>query len=176
MRTYGIVALGFIVASSSECALGEAVLAESGGADADATAITVEEQVCSVDGTCNKVLSSATSASASASAISEVETDGDAAAGSPTSFLVKILPPDQQPYCSLYLAESTIPGAGMGIFTVEEKRKGETVSRGDLCIPFIDMYWCVGFFPIGLADSRTLALSRYLYVCVCSSVLASLLF
>jgi hypothetical protein len=55
--------------------------------------------------------------------------------------VVKTLPPDQQPYCALYLAESTIPGAGMGIFTAEAKAKGDTISRGDLCIPFIDMYW-----------------------------------
>jgi hypothetical protein len=43
--------------------------------------------------------------------------------------------------CGLYLAESTIPGAGMGIFAGHEYKVGETVGRGDVCIPFIDMYW-----------------------------------
>ena len=43
--------------------------------------------------------------------------------------------------CGLYLAESTIPGAGMGIFAGREYKVGEDIGRGDICIPFIDMYW-----------------------------------
>lgn len=43
--------------------------------------------------------------------------------------------------CGLYLAPSTIPGAGVGIFTAVEKQIGDTVGRGDICIPVIDMYW-----------------------------------
>jgi hypothetical protein len=46
----------------------------------------------------------------------------------------------------------------MGIFTVEEKRKGETVSRGDLCIPFIDMYWWVS--PAAATELLVLARAR----------------
>lgn len=43
--------------------------------------------------------------------------------------------------CGLYLAESTIPGAGIGIFSAVEKKTGDTIAEGDICIPFIDMYW-----------------------------------
>ena len=47
---------------------------------------------------------------------------------------------DEQPLeCGLYLAESTLPGAGLGVFTGVEKAEGESVSEGDVCIPFIDM-------------------------------------
>jgi hypothetical protein len=43
--------------------------------------------------------------------------------------------------CGLYLAESTIPGAGLGIFAGRDYRVGQDIGRGDVCIPFIDMYW-----------------------------------
>ena len=43
--------------------------------------------------------------------------------------------------CGLYLAESTIPGAGLGIFTGVEKWPGDAVGYGDVCIPMVDMYW-----------------------------------
>ena len=41
------------------------------------------------------------------------------------------------PQCGLYLAESTIPGAGLGIFTTTEKQPGDTVGSGDVCLPNI---------------------------------------
>ena len=44
-------------------------------------------------------------------------------------------------YCGMYMAESTIPGAGLGIFTAEPKEPGDTVGSGDVCIPVLDMYW-----------------------------------
>src|SRR3569623_150166 len=78
-----------------------------------AGAATKEQQECQADGTCNAVPTKSSSP----------------------------IPSDGQPYCALYLAESTIPGAGMGIFTVEEKKTGDTIARGEICIPFIDMYW-----------------------------------
>ena len=43
--------------------------------------------------------------------------------------------------CGLYLAKSTIPGAGLGIFAGWDYRVGQKIGRGDVCIPFIDMYW-----------------------------------
>jgi hypothetical protein len=43
--------------------------------------------------------------------------------------------------CDLYLAESTIPGAGLGIFSGVTKDVGDTVGNGDVCIPFLDIYW-----------------------------------
>lgn len=50
---------------------------------------------------------------------------------------------DGSPFCALWLSESTIPGAGIGIFSAVEKHKGDTIAHGDICLPFIDMYWCV---------------------------------
>ncbi|KAL3915051.1 MAG: hypothetical protein SGARI_008277 [Bacillariaceae sp.] len=43
--------------------------------------------------------------------------------------------------CDLYIAESTIPNAGLGIFTSIERQKGDTVGEGDVCIPLIDLQW-----------------------------------
>lgn len=43
--------------------------------------------------------------------------------------------------CGLYIAESTIPGAGLGIFAGHAYQKGQYIGRGDVCIPFVDMYW-----------------------------------
>ena len=43
--------------------------------------------------------------------------------------------------CDLYMAQSTIPNAGLGIFTAIERRKGDTVGEGDVCIPLIDLEW-----------------------------------
>lgn len=41
--------------------------------------------------------------------------------------------------CDLYLAESTIPNAGLGIFSAIERDPGETVGHGDICIPILDL-------------------------------------
>jgi SET domain len=42
--------------------------------------------------------------------------------------------------CALYLAPSTIPGAGLGVFTAREKHRGDPIqSYGDVCIPLIDV-------------------------------------
>lgn len=46
-----------------------------------------------------------------------------------------------QPACGLYLAPSTIPQAGLGVFTAEAKSTGDRISYGDICFPYIDMYW-----------------------------------
>lgn len=43
--------------------------------------------------------------------------------------------------CELYLAESTIPGAGFGLFSGVAKNAGEYVGNGDKAIPLIDVYW-----------------------------------
>lgn len=43
--------------------------------------------------------------------------------------------------CHLYLAESTIEGAGLGIFSAVEKMPGDTVGHGDVCIPVTEFYW-----------------------------------
>jgi hypothetical protein len=43
--------------------------------------------------------------------------------------------------CELYLAPSTIPNAGLGIFTGVERQKGDFVGSGDVCIPILDLEW-----------------------------------
>jgi hypothetical protein len=41
--------------------------------------------------------------------------------------------------CTLYLAPSTIPGAGLGVFTTIAKKKGDTVGQGDVFIPMLEV-------------------------------------
>ena len=48
---------------------------------------------------------------------------------------------ENEPYCGMYMAESSIPGAGLGIYTAEERNVGDKVGDGDICIPVIDLYW-----------------------------------
>jgi len=43
--------------------------------------------------------------------------------------------------CDLYIAKSTIPNAGLGIFTGVAKSKGDTIGNGDKSIPIVDFYW-----------------------------------
>ena len=43
--------------------------------------------------------------------------------------------------CHLYLAKSTIEGAGLGIFSAVDKLPGDTVGYGDVCIPVTELYW-----------------------------------
>lgn len=41
--------------------------------------------------------------------------------------------------CDLYIAESTIAGAGLGLFVGSEKKVGDVVGPGDVAIPLIDL-------------------------------------
>ncbi|OEU17961.1 hypothetical protein FRACYDRAFT_184910 [Fragilariopsis cylindrus CCMP1102] len=43
--------------------------------------------------------------------------------------------------CELYIAESTIPNAGNGIFSGISKKKNEYIGNGDKAIPIIDVWW-----------------------------------
>jgi hypothetical protein len=47
--------------------------------------------------------------------------------------------------CELYLAESTIPGAGIGVFTGVPKAAGDFLGNGDKAIPLVDAFWHNGF-------------------------------
>lgn len=42
--------------------------------------------------------------------------------------------------CGIYLAPSTIPGAGMGMFAGRAFQESEMVSPGDVLIPIVDFY------------------------------------
>ena len=41
--------------------------------------------------------------------------------------------------CTLYLAPSTIPNAGLGIFTSISRTAGDIIGEGDVMLPFVDM-------------------------------------
>jgi len=43
--------------------------------------------------------------------------------------------------CELYIAESTIPNAGIGIYSGIEKLKNDLIGNGDKAIPVIDVKW-----------------------------------
>jgi hypothetical protein len=43
--------------------------------------------------------------------------------------------------CDLYIAESTIPNAGLGIFSAVEKRVGDMLGNGDVCFPLLELDW-----------------------------------
>jgi hypothetical protein len=51
-------------------------------------------------------------------------------------------PNQQSPQqCTLYMAQSTIPHAGLGIFTGIPRAPGETLGSGDVLIPVIDLWY-----------------------------------
>lgn len=43
--------------------------------------------------------------------------------------------------CGVYLAPSTIPGAGLGMFAGKDYKKGDQVTYGDVIIPIVDFDW-----------------------------------
>jgi hypothetical protein len=50
--------------------------------------------------------------------------------------------------CTVYMAPSTIPGAGLGIYTGIERKSGDTVGDGDVILPISDhWYVCTSNIP-----------------------------
>lgn len=45
------------------------------------------------------------------------------------------------PSCGVYLAPSTIPGAGLGMFAGQDFQKGDQVTYGDIIIPIVELQW-----------------------------------
>lgn len=44
--------------------------------------------------------------------------------------------------CGIYLAQSTIPGSGLGMFAGDHYfKKGDTVTEGDTVIPIVELKW-----------------------------------
>ena len=43
--------------------------------------------------------------------------------------------------CTLFMAPSTIPNAGIGVFTAVDIKEGENVGYPDLAIPVTDVDW-----------------------------------
>ena len=43
--------------------------------------------------------------------------------------------------CTLFMAPSTIPNAGIGVFTAVDVKEGENVGYPDLAIPVTDVDW-----------------------------------
>lgn len=50
------------------------------------------------------------------------------------------------PACGVYLAASTIPGAGLGLFAGQDYDIGQTVGQEEVCWPVIDIQWYVRTF------------------------------
>jgi hypothetical protein len=46
-----------------------------------------------------------------------------------------------QDECELFIAESTIPHAGLGAFSAVEKKPGDVIGTGDLAFPMIHEGW-----------------------------------
>eukprot|EP00536_Pseudo-nitzschia_multiseries_P002403 jgi/Psemu1/251606/estExt_Genewise1Plus.C_320007 len=59
----------------------------------------------------------------------------------PTILLLSAAAPSPPLECDLYLAESSIPGAGVGIFSGVSKAAGDYIGNGDKAIPLVDVYW-----------------------------------
>lgn len=51
---------------------------------------------------------------------------------------VESAPAQQAPTCSLYIAESTIPGAGLGMFSGIERKAKDKLWQGDIVNPVVD--------------------------------------
>ena len=49
--------------------------------------------------------------------------------------------PTYGPQCGVYYAESTIPGAGFGLFAGRDFDESEWVLPGDLVVPLVEMGW-----------------------------------
>ena len=49
--------------------------------------------------------------------------------------------------CTLYIAESTIPNAGLGTFTTIPRRIGDLVGMSELCIPYVHFGYSGGTDP-----------------------------
>lgn len=47
----------------------------------------------------------------------------------------------EHPECRLYLAESTIPNAGLGIFTGIPLQANQTIAEPDIIVPITDVSW-----------------------------------
>jgi hypothetical protein len=72
----------------------------------------------------------------------QCSTDDDK--GDPTGSCRAQTAPSSEPApftCGIYMGPSTIPGAGLGIFTGIERHPGETVGDGDVLIPIVDVWW-----------------------------------
>ena len=47
--------------------------------------------------------------------------------------------------CGVYLAPSTIPGAGLGMFAGRDYKRHDVVTQGDVVIPLSELDWHNGF-------------------------------
>ena len=69
-----------------------------------------------------------------------VQTDGSSTCSSSSETTTTTTTPEPV-QCGLYLAPSTIPGAGLGIFTGVERNEGDSLGDGDLLLPIADVWW-----------------------------------
>jgi hypothetical protein len=55
--------------------------------------------------------------------------------------LVPPRPHPRRPECNLYMAESTIPGAGLGLFSAVSWNMGDSLHNEDVAIPLLELSW-----------------------------------
>lgn len=79
--------------------------------------------------------------SADVEAASSLTKDGTCEAGNQHCEETKPVTDDPSSMCSVYLAESTIPNAGLGVYTRRELHPGDTITDGDIAIPLLEVYW-----------------------------------
>jgi len=135
--------------ASSLLLLGFVLLAVDGGWAANAAAQqgsaggTAEEVVVQATGETTIAAAADDAASTTTSAGVHNTTTTCAALGSDAPCRAAgddtVEPPDFR--CGLYMAVSTIPGAGLGIFSGVDRRPGGYVGEGDPLIPLVDLYY-----------------------------------
>ena len=71
----------------------------------------------------------------------------------------------QHSECGIYLAESTIPGAGLGMFAGDrDYKKGEGLTYGDLMVPLFELDWHNEGHDYDVSSSLTFVWSSHFLV------------
>ena len=112
----------------------------------------IVEGECSLDGTCQR---ESTTANTKQQQQNSTQRDGLKQASKETDSaeydddpLLQLLSDKMVPEaksCGVYLAPSTIPGAGLGMFAGRDYKRHDIVTQGDIVIPLSEIDWHNGF-------------------------------
>jgi hypothetical protein len=87
------------------------------------------------------ISSSSSTVAAASDAAADATADATAAINDDDTSSTNALPVPVYLECELYIAESTIPNAGNGIFSGVIKNKNDYIGNGDKAIPIINVLW-----------------------------------
>jgi hypothetical protein len=87
------------------------------------------------------IFSSSSTVAAASDAAADATADATAAINDDDTSSTNALPVPVYLECELYIAESTIPNAGNGIFSGVIKNKNDYIGNGDKAIPIINVLW-----------------------------------